>query len=129
MSLVSRAAMHFKLAVGQKGFITLCPVAATTGKARPDPRGFSLNTILAIRHDGVAEEEARMRRVETVAWCDRGRFEPCKSTTKSNHTETLRKENVGHVVCVCLSLLRKAKPSVHPCGFSINTILAGGVGD
>jgi len=47
--------------VGQKGFITLGPVAATTGKAQPHPRGFSLNTILAICHDGLAGEEARMR--------------------------------------------------------------------
>ena len=100
MSSVSRAAMHCRLAVGQKGFITLGLVAATKGKAQPDPRGFSLNTILAIHHYGVAGEEAQMRRVGTVAWCDWGRFEPCKSTTKSNHTNTLRKENVGHVVCM-----------------------------
>jgi len=78
MSSVSRAAMHCRLAVGIKGFITLGPVAATTGKARPHPRGFSLKSILAIRHGGLAGEEAWMRRVGTVARCDRGRFGPRK---------------------------------------------------
>ena len=79
MSSVSRAAMHCRLAVGQKGFITLGPLAATTGKAQPNPRGFSLKSFLAIPHGGLAGEEARMRLVGTVARCDRGRFVPRKS--------------------------------------------------
>jgi len=78
MSSVSRVAMHCRLAVAIKGFITLGPVAATTGKARPHPRGFSLKSILAIRHGGLAGKETRLRRVGTVARCDRGRFLPCK---------------------------------------------------
>jgi len=70
--------MHCRLAVGIKGFITLRPLAATTGKARPNPRDFSLKSILATRHGGLAGEEARMRRVGTVARCDQGRFVPRK---------------------------------------------------
>jgi len=78
ISSISRDAMHCSLAVGIKGFITLGLLAATTGKAQPHPCGFSLKSILAIRHGGLAGEEARMRRVRTVARCDRVRFVPRK---------------------------------------------------